>query len=127
MSESTDLREEAFNLVRTWWRAWVEGDESTVAAMLHPEFAELNERREFKHLGGRTTSGCKEAMCIDSWDIFDPVTKLFPHTIVCTYSFRISGTRAGQPFSLAGYATDVMLKQSGGWFYVSHHGTLQDA
>ena len=126
MPEGIDLREEAFELVRTWWRAWVEGDESTIASMMHPDFAELNERREFKHLGGTAESRCEHGLCIDHWDIFDPVMKLFHQTIVCSYSFRISGMRSGKPFSLTGYATDVMLKRTGGWAYISHHGTLTD-
>lgn len=126
-----DLHEEAFENVRKWWRAWVEKDLGVVERMLDPCYAELSATKRLRPKGIRDLR--EEAdhyardVSIRDWELFDPVTRLFEHTVVCSYGFRISGERAGHRFSYVGRATDVLVKKNDHWSYVSHHGTLESS
>ena len=123
-----DVHEEAFETVRRWWRAWVEGDLVTVERMADPDYVELSETRHLRPLGvGQLrgdSGGYAEKVSITAWEVYDPVTKVFERTVSCSYAFRISGERGGRHFSFQGRATDVLAKKNDHWMYVSHYGTL---
>lgn len=124
-----DLHEEAFENVRKWWRAWIEKDLGTLEGMLDPDYVELTATRHLRPMGAgelmEEAGHYTRDVSISSWELFDPVTKLFEHTVVCSYGFRISGERAGRRFTYAGRATDVLVKKDDHWSYVSHQGSLE--
>ncbi len=127
-----DLHEEAFENVRKWWRAWVDKDLGTVKGMLDPDYAELTAMRLLRSMEPMEIGEVmKEAghyardVSIRDWELFDPVTRLFERTVVCSYGFRIAGERAGHRFAYVGHATDVLVKKDDRWTYVSHRGTLE--
>jgi ketosteroid isomerase-like protein len=124
-----DVHEEAFDAVRRWWRAWVEGDVGTLERMADPDYVELTEMKQLRPLG--VAQLCDEVsryagrVSITDWEVYDPATKVFERTVSCSYSFRISGERGGRRFSFRGRATDVLAKKNDRWMYVSHYGTLE--
>jgi hypothetical protein len=124
-----DLHEEAFENVRKWWRAWVEKDVATLEQMLDRDYAELTAMRHFRPMGVdellEEANQQASRVSITHWEVFDPVTRLFESTVVCSYGFRISGERAGRGFAYMGRATDVLTRKDGRWTYVSHHATLE--
>ena len=129
MSEAIDLHAAAFEAVHRWWRAWIERDSRAVEEMAAAECMERNDRGRLKTLGsGRLIEvlSCQEEDCsITDWELSDPVTRLFEHLIVCSYTFRFSGKRGNQSFMYEGCATVVLSRKDGRWIFVSHEGVLE--
>lgn len=127
-----DQHEEAFDTVRRWWRAWIEKDVETLERMVDPEYTELSETKRLLAAGPRSVRElleearrCTEEVAITDWELFDPVTRLFEHTVVCNYCFRLSGQRRGRSFAFEGRASDVLARKDGQWRLVSHEGSLE--
>lgn len=118
-------KEEAFETVRRWWRAWAERDLPTVQDMLAPDYAELSEMGRFQPLSCASPGRPLEDVTITEWEIFDPVTKVFEFTVVCSYCFRISGVRGRKSFAFAGRATDVLSRRDERLCFLSHQRTLE--
>lgn len=130
--EFVDQHEEAFDAVRRWWRAWIEKDVETLNRMVDPEYTEMSETKRLLPMGSKTIGELLEEasryakdVFITHWEVFDPVTRLFEHTVVCSYCFRLSGERRGRSFTFEGRATDVLAKKDGQWRLVSHNGSLE--
>lgn len=119
-----DLNEEAFEAVRRWWRARIQKDRGTLERMEATEHAELRASGQPPPTGQAPLP--EEEVSITDWDVFEPVTKLFDETVVCSYRFRMSGKRGRRNFTLVGRATDVLSKIGEGWTYLSHHGVLEE-
>ena len=123
-----DVHEEAFECVRSWWRAWAEKDLATLARMVGPGYSERTETRRTRSMDVdqlmEEATRCCEEVSITSWELSDPVTKLFQRVVVCSYAFRLTGRRGGRPFAFSGRATDVLSRDDDAFLLVSHHGSL---
>jgi len=124
-----DLHEEAFEYVRSWWRAWAEKDLSALERMVGPGYSERTATHGTRtyaldQLMEEASRSCEEVSIV-SWELTDPVTKLYQRRVVCSYAFRLAGTRGGRPFSFTGRATDVLLLLDEAFSLLSHEGTLE--
>jgi len=128
MVEDSTRSKEVFEAVQRWWRAWVEKDLRTVKTMVASDYSEISASGRLKTLGARelldqATQSFKDCS-ITEWELFDPVTRIFDRVVVCSYVFRIAGTRGDKRFVYEGRATDVLSKKEDVWTLVSHEGTL---
>lgn len=124
-----DVPEAAFEWIRSWWRAWAEKDLDALARMVGPRYTERDGMKRPRTLGldeliEEATECCKQ-VSIASWEITEPVTKLYEHVVVVSYAFRLSGTRGALPFAFQGRATDVLSRTDDAFLLVSHQGTLE--
>lgn len=119
---------DAFTAVQSWWRAWVDGDWAALAALTDADFVDLDDRGTLRSLGGRALA--EEALrhqddCrIVEWELTRPLTKRFDDVVVCTYAFRIAGTRGGRAFAYEGWATDFLGRSRDQWIILSHEGAF---
>jgi uncharacterized protein (TIGR02246 family) len=116
--------------ILTWWRAMQDGDLEALAALVLDDYISaggpgprilgrgsfLAEAREFL-AGGAITH----------WAVNSLQVRVHDDVAVCSYLWHETGTFGGEPFALAGIATDVLLRRDGSWRHQAHHVSLVSA
>lgn len=130
MDTEDPLHEEVFEAVHRWWRAWAEKDLETIERMLSPEYVERSADAGTRPVGAgeliqQATRYCQECS-ISTWELDELVAKVLEHAVMCSYRFRISGTRGAHRFVYEGRATDVLTKQQELWILVAHDSKLEE-
>ena len=122
---STAIDAEILRLRETAWRAWFDGDESTLRSILPPEFIGINmgdapfsdlektlaESRSFKAGGGRLVKlEFPETRAQRSGD-----------TVVLYGRFSVVLEEGGKQQTLAGRLTEVFVRRNGKWWHPGWH------
>ena len=129
MDIDTDLHEEALEIIRRWWQAWIDHDVDAIQKMVDTEYTELGDNGRLKTLAAATLAEevrrCVSGRSITEWELTDPDTKVFEDNIVCSYAFRITGRQGRHGFVYEGRATDILTRKDGRWIFVLHDGLLE--
>ena len=61
---------------------------------------------------------------MDEWQVADLEVRDLGQAAVCSYRWSERGSHSGDPFSLEGVATDVLVLRGTKWVYQAHHVSL---
>jgi ketosteroid isomerase-like protein len=109
--------------VRGWWRAMQQGEIETLAGLAAEDYLSWGP-------DGRTSG--RDALLdaaatffaeavVEHCGVEDLEVRDLGALAVCSYRWSESGRHRGQPFALAGVATDVLVRNGDGWRYQAHH------
>jgi ketosteroid isomerase-like protein len=112
--------------VRAWWRAMQHGEVETLAQLAAEDYlswgpdGRTNGRDALlKRAADFFAEAVVERCGVDDFEVRD-----LDGIAVCSYRWSESGRHRGEPFTLGGVATDVLVRQGYGWRYQAHHVSI---
>ena len=118
------------SIVRAWWAALTSGDLEALRELTQEDFISTGGPT------GRTVGWTKlegEARVfvtsarIDGYELSAFETRVTETAAVCAYYWSEQGHFGEAPFDLSGYATDVLVRTSGGWRHQAHHVSMRSS
>jgi ketosteroid isomerase-like protein len=114
-------------VVRAWWQALQDRDLDALADLLHEHH--ISTGGPAGRIVGQTAAIAEAGTFIahgsvDTWHIDDVLLREHNDTAICSYAWSERGRHEGTEFKLAGFATDVLTRDSTGWRISAHHTSI---